>query len=73
MTLKETTDTMIRWAESSVNDDQLRLLDSLIDRFLINRFRGDPGLANEVSRVLVALQVKSRNMITAPLPELNMN
>jgi len=72
LTLQETTETLILWCNSCQTDQQLVLLDSLIDRFLINRFRGDLELANEVSKVLVALQDRSKKLLN-PATELNMN
>lgn len=73
MTLKDTASTLIKWAESSTTLEQLELLDSLIDRFLINRFRGDISLASEVAKVLIALQGQSKIVAKEPMPETTMN
>lgn len=72
MSLQETTETLILWCNSCQTENQLTLLDSLIDRFLINRFRGDIELANEVSKLLIALRDRSVNLLK-PAFELNMN
>jgi len=65
MTLRETADTLITWVESCRTNEQLSLLDKIIDSHLIIRFKSDKGLPHEVTRVLVALQERSKNLPVA--------
>lgn len=58
MTPTQTASTLITWTNSCINRDQCALVNECIDQFLIERFKGDPSVAHEVSRVLMALQDK---------------
>lgn len=73
MTLRETANCLIKWVESSTNEDHLKLLNELIDPFIINRFRGDMELAHEVAKILLSMQRQSSIIMGSSISELVMN
>lgn len=58
LTCKEVSDTLIAWTASCTTQEQTELINECIDKFLIERFKGNLQLAHEVTRVMVALQNK---------------
>lgn len=63
MTIKEVADTLIAWTASCTTQAQLELINDCIDRFLVVRFKGDLGIAHQVSRVMIVLQRKSADLV----------
>lgn len=73
MTLQETIQTMIRWTQSCVNQEQLDLLDNAIDRLVILPFKNHPDIYHETSKLFVAMSEQSKLVIQPAFPVLNMN
>lgn len=73
MTLRDASDTFIRWAGSCTREDQLSLLNEAIDSLIIARYRADPSLTHEVSRIMIAIQEQAKIVQKEPFPVLNLN
>jgi len=73
MTLKQMSDTLILWANSCITPQQLTLVDHLIEGYAIDRFRGHPELANEVCRIMTAIQEKAKKIGREDFQPISMN
>lgn len=75
MTLRETADCLINWAVSSTRQEHLEVLRQMMDVFIINRFRTEPDLAHEYSRVDIALRGKEMEFqpLSTPTEEFSEN
>lgn len=72
MNIYDTANTFIKWIESCNQQEQLDLLNEIIGSFVCERYAGNPDLAHQVARILVALQEQSKIVAKEPHP-LNMN
>lgn len=66
MTLQETADTLIKWCNSCDKFEQVELLDSLVERFVIHPFRSHIELNHQVTRILVAIRDRSFSLREEP-------